>query len=117
MVKLLSLCEFQVLAQKLYEKDPTKLGQWDGERGEILTSHPLPQMSGGETSSDEGEPLLGCHSPSGLIHSTGAGVQETNVPELGPNRDILLLHSSVTDVSFIKQEYGYEKREDTSSFR
>lgn len=113
-VKLLSLYEFQVLAQKLYEKDPTKLGQWDGERGEILTSHPLPQMSGGETSSDEGEPLLGCHSPPNIIHSSGAGVQ---VPELGPNRDILLLRSGVTNVSFIKQEFGYEKREDTSSLR
>lgn len=109
------MCEFQVLAQKLYEKDPTKLGQWDGERAEILTSHPLPHMSGGETSSDEGEPLLGCHSPPSIIHSSGAGVQERNVSELGPFQH--MLRSGVTDVSFIKQEYGYEKREDTTSLR
>jgi hypothetical protein len=98
-----------VLAQKLYEKDPTKLGQWDGERGEIMTSHPLPQVSGGETSSDEGEPLLGCHSPP----SNSAGVQETSVS----NRDILLLRSSTADSSFNKQEYEYEKKEDDGSIR
>ena len=68
------MCIFQVLAQKLYEKDPSKLGQWDGERGEMLPSHPLPQMSGGETSSDEGEPLIGCQSPLlGDIPETAAG--------------------------------------------
>jgi hypothetical protein len=102
-----------VLAQKLYEKDPTKLGQWDGERGEIVTSHPLPQMSGGETSSDEGEPLLGCQSPPSIMHSSSAGVQETD----GPNRDILLLRSSTADGSFRRQEYEYEKKEDAGSLR
>lgn len=101
-----------MLAQKLYEKDPTKLGQWDGERGEIVTSHPLPQMSGGETSSDEGEPLLGCQSPPSIMHSS-AGVQETSVS----NRDILLLRSSTSDSSFSKQEYEYEKKEDAGSLR
>jgi hypothetical protein len=111
------LYEFQVLAQKLYEKDPTKLGQWDGERGEILTPHPLPQMSGGETSSDEGEPLLGCHSPPSIMHSSGTGVQETNASEVGQNRDVLLLRSSTADVTFSKEEYEYEKKEDTGSLR
>ncbi|XP_023716057.1 uncharacterized protein LOC111869078 isoform X4 [Cryptotermes secundus] len=106
-----SLESLQVLAQKLYEKDPTKLGQWDGERGEIVTSHPLPQMSGGETSSDEGEPLLGCQSPPNIMHSSSAGVQETSVS----NRDILLLRSSTSDSSFSKQEYEYEKKEDAGS--
>ncbi|XP_069704181.1 zinc finger protein 40 isoform X2 [Periplaneta americana] len=111
-----SLESLQVLAQKLYEKDPSKLGQWDGERGEILPSHPLPQMSGGETSSDEGEPLLGCQSPPGVIHNSATGVQEnvagTSIPELGPNQDALLLRSSTTDAGFSKQNYEYEKKED-----
>jgi hypothetical protein len=104
------VCEFQVLAQKLYEKDPTKLGQWDGERGEIVTSHSLPQMSGGETSSDEGEPLLGCQSPPNIMHGSSAGVQETGVSNL-------LLRSNTTDSGFSKQEYEYEKKEDTGSLR
>jgi hypothetical protein len=110
---LTDLYDFQVLAQKLYEKDPTKLGQWDGERGEIVSSHALPQMSGGETSSDEGEPLIGCHSPPSLMHGSSAGMQEANVS----NRDILLLRSSTADSSFRNQEYEYEKKEDTGSLR
>ncbi|XP_012278813.1 transcription factor HIVEP3 isoform X2 [Orussus abietinus] len=45
-----SLTSLQILAQKLYEKDPSKMGQWDAEM--------IPnQASGGETSSDEGEPI------------------------------------------------------------
>jgi hypothetical protein len=102
-----------VLAQKLYEKDPTKLGQWDGERGEILTSHPLPQMSGGETSSDEGEPLLGCQSPLNIMPSN---VQEMNVSDVGPNQG-MLLQSSTGDVSISKQDYQHEKKSDIDSFR
>ncbi|XP_068085537.1 transcription factor HIVEP3 [Anabrus simplex] len=58
-----SLESLQILAQKLYEKDPSKLARWDGERGEVMPPHPLPHLSGGDTSSDEGEPLVGCHSP------------------------------------------------------
>lgn len=94
-----------MLAQKLYEKDPTKLGQWDGDRGEILTAHSLPQMSGGETSSDEGEPMLGCQSPPDIMPNS---VQESNISDVGPNQD-MLLHSSTGDVSFIKQDYQQEK--------
>lgn len=100
-----------MLAQKLYEKDPTKLGQWDGDRGEILTSHSLPQMSGGETSSDEGEPMLGCQSPPDIMPGI---VREINVSDVGSNQD-MLLHSS--DVSFIKQDYQQEKKSDIGSMR
>lgn len=39
------------MAQKLYEKDPSKMSQWDAE------TVPQHGTSGGETSSDEGEPL------------------------------------------------------------
>jgi len=39
------------LAQRLYEKDPTKITQWDSE------TIPGPAVSGSETSSDEGEPI------------------------------------------------------------
>ncbi|XP_015601616.1 uncharacterized protein LOC107270800 isoform X2 [Cephus cinctus] len=46
-----SLTSLQILAQKLYEKDPTKMGQWDAEM------IPNQGASGGETSSDEGEPI------------------------------------------------------------
>ncbi|XP_048515374.1 uncharacterized protein LOC105683921 isoform X3 [Athalia rosae] len=46
-----SLTSLQSLAQKLYEKDPSKMGQWDTE---IVPSQ---GASGGETSSDEGEPI------------------------------------------------------------
>jgi hypothetical protein len=102
-----------VLAQKLYEKDPTKLGQWDGDRGEILTSHSLPQMSGGETSSDEGEPLLGCQSPLNIMSSN---VQEMNVSDVGPHQD-MLLRSSTGEVSFSKQDYKHEKKSDIGSMR
>ncbi|XP_049810817.1 uncharacterized protein LOC126253464 [Schistocerca nitens] len=58
-----SLESLQVLAQKLYEKDPSKLGQWDGERGLLFLPNSHSQLSGGETSSDEGEPLIGYQSP------------------------------------------------------
>lgn len=102
-----------MLAQKLYEKDPTKLGQWDGDRGEILISHSLPQMSGGETSSDEGEPLLGCQSPLNIMPSN---VQEMNVSDVGPNQD-MLLRSSTGDVSFSKQDYQREKKSDIGLMR
>ncbi|GLG94934.1 Protein glass [Gryllus bimaculatus] len=44
-----SLESLQMLAQRLYEKDPNKLERWEGE--------PVPPISGGDTSSDEGEPL------------------------------------------------------------
>lgn len=40
-----------MLAQRLCEKDPTKIGQWDSE------TIPSQVISGGETSSDEGEPI------------------------------------------------------------
>ncbi|KAK0085946.1 hypothetical protein PV325_004189 [Microctonus aethiopoides] len=46
-----SLNSLQLLAQKLYEKDPSKMSQWDAE------TVPQHGTSGGETSSDEGEPL------------------------------------------------------------
>lgn len=41
----------QMLAQKLGEKDPAKIAQWDSE------TLPGPVVSGSETSSDEGEPI------------------------------------------------------------
>ncbi|XP_063992981.1 uncharacterized protein LOC135170838 [Diachasmimorpha longicaudata] len=47
-----SLSSLQILAYKLYEKDPSKMGQWDPEMG------PPNIASGGETSSDEGEPII-----------------------------------------------------------
>lgn len=40
-----------MLAQRLGEKDPTKIAQWDSE------ALPGPIVSGSETSSDEGEPI------------------------------------------------------------
>lgn len=40
-----------MLAQRLCEKDPSKIGQWDPE------TIPSQVISGGETSSDEGEPI------------------------------------------------------------
>ncbi|XP_043514831.1 transcription factor HIVEP3-like [Frieseomelitta varia] len=46
-----SLSSLQMLAQRLCEKDPTKIGQWDSE------TIPSQVISGGETSSDEGEPI------------------------------------------------------------
>ncbi|XP_012232683.1 transcription factor HIVEP3 isoform X2 [Linepithema humile] len=46
-----SLNSLQILAQRLYEKDPTKITQWDSE------TMPGPAVSGSETSSDEGEPI------------------------------------------------------------
>lgn len=48
-VKMIRL--IQILAQRLCEKDPNKMGQWDTE---VVPSQPI---SGGETSSDEGEPI------------------------------------------------------------
>ncbi|KAG7196427.1 hypothetical protein KM043_018533 [Ampulex compressa] len=47
-----SLTSLQILAQRLCEKDPSKIGQWDSE------TVPSQVISGGETSSDEGEPIL-----------------------------------------------------------
>lgn len=41
----------QILAQRLCEKDPAKVAQWDTE------TLPGPVVSGSETSSDEGEPI------------------------------------------------------------
>ncbi|XP_076299391.1 uncharacterized protein LOC143218212 isoform X3 [Lasioglossum baleicum] len=46
-----SLTSLQMLAQRLCEKDPSKIGQWDSE------ALPSQAISGGETSSDEGEPI------------------------------------------------------------
>ncbi|XP_076678830.1 uncharacterized protein LOC143374535 isoform X2 [Andrena cerasifolii] len=46
-----SLTSLQMLAQRLCEKDPSKIGQWDPE------AIPSQVISGGETSSDEGEPI------------------------------------------------------------
>ncbi|CAL7950233.1 unnamed protein product [Xylocopa violacea] len=46
-----SLNSLQMLAQKLCEKDPSKIGQWNSE------TIPSQVISGGETSSDEGEPI------------------------------------------------------------
>lgn len=47
-----------MLAQRLCEKDPSKIGQWDSE------AIPSQAISGGETSSDEGEPI-----PQHIMHS------------------------------------------------
>ncbi|KYN04257.1 Zinc finger protein 40 [Cyphomyrmex costatus] len=46
-----SLNSLQMLAQRLGEKDPAKMAQWDSE------ALPGPVVSGSETSSDEGEPI------------------------------------------------------------
>ncbi|XP_076246743.1 zinc finger protein schnurri [Calliopsis andreniformis] len=46
-----SLTSLQMLAQRLCEKDSSKIGQWDPE------TIPNQIISGGETSSDEGEPI------------------------------------------------------------
>ncbi|CAK9813000.1 Transcription factor HIVEP2 [Anthophora plagiata] len=51
-----SLTSLQILAQRLCEKDPSKIGQWDSE------TIPSQIISGGETSSDEGEPIPQQHS-------------------------------------------------------
>ncbi|KZC05417.1 Transcription factor E4F1 [Dufourea novaeangliae] len=50
-----SLTSLQILAQRLCEKDPSKIGHWDSE------TIPSQGISGGETSSDEGEPILQQH--------------------------------------------------------
>nr|CAD7458880.1 unnamed protein product [Timema tahoe] len=52
-----SLESLQNLAQKLYEKDPSKLGNWESEETHLIHAHPHSHLSGGDTSSDEGEPL------------------------------------------------------------
>ncbi|XP_011648179.1 uncharacterized protein LOC105434222 [Pogonomyrmex barbatus] len=46
-----SLNSLQMLAQRLCEKDPAKIAQWESE------ALPGPVVSGSETSSDEGEPI------------------------------------------------------------
>jgi len=48
-----------MLAQRLGEKDPAKIAQWDSE------TLPGPVVSGSETSSDEGEPI-----PQHALHAT-----------------------------------------------
>lgn len=67
------LKRLQILAQKLYEKDPSKMGQWDAEM--------LPHQgaSGGETSSDEGEPI-----PAHNLHQYGP--QQMNHQEMENSR-------------------------------
>nr|CAD7427772.1 unnamed protein product [Timema monikensis] len=52
-----SLESLQNLAQKLYEKDPSKLGNWENEETHLIHALPHSHLSGGDTSSDEGEPL------------------------------------------------------------
>nr|CAD7571115.1 unnamed protein product [Timema californicum] len=52
-----SLESLQNLAQKLYEKDPSKLGSWESEETHLIHALPHSHLSGGDTSSDEGEPL------------------------------------------------------------
>lgn len=51
-------CVFQLLAQKLYEKDPSKLGQWDPV--EMMPHHAL---SSGDTSSEGEEDIPAPHIP------------------------------------------------------
>ncbi|PSN44286.1 hypothetical protein C0J52_12964, partial [Blattella germanica] len=109
-----SLESLQVLAQKLYEKDPSKLGQWDGERGELLPAHPLPPMSGGETSSDEGEPLMGCQSPPGIQEVSADVTSSENIS----NQDMQMgANSHVSDSSLNeRREYNYDKIEETGPY-
>ena len=48
---------FQILAQKMYENDASKIKSWDPDMSRIQSA-----VSGGETSSDEGEALSqNCH--------------------------------------------------------
>ncbi|KOC60642.1 hypothetical protein WH47_07722, partial [Habropoda laboriosa] len=63
-----SLTSLQMLAQRLCEKDPSKIGQWDSEAipGQII--------SGGETSSDEGEPI-----PQHAMHPYPVKVTDTDM--------------------------------------
>ncbi|XP_053594902.1 uncharacterized protein LOC106693062 [Microplitis demolitor] len=49
-----SLASLQMLAKKLYDQDPSKIGQWDTE---MIPAYHQATTSGGETSSDEGEPI------------------------------------------------------------
>lgn len=58
-----------MLAQRLCEKDPNKMGQWDPE------TIPSQIISGGETSSDEGEPI-----PQHVMHPCPAKVTSTEMP-------------------------------------
>lgn len=55
---MLYFCVFQLLAQKLYEKDPSKLGQWDPV--EMMPHHAL---SSGDTSSEGEEDIPAPHIP------------------------------------------------------
>ncbi|CAD6241321.1 GSCOCG00002648001-RA-CDS [Cotesia congregata] len=59
-----SLASLQVLAKKLYDQDPTKIGQWDPETAASQYQQSIPPTtttttttSSGEASSDEGEPI------------------------------------------------------------
>ncbi|KAH0548948.1 hypothetical protein KQX54_004610 [Cotesia glomerata] len=80
-----SLASLQVLAKKLYDQDPTKIGQWDPETAASQYQQSIPPTtttttttSSGEASSDEGEPIPQC--PVSPTSSPSAFTPATDIP-------------------------------------
>lgn len=90
------------MAQKLYEKDPSKMGQWDAEM------IPSQGASGGETSSDEGEPI-----PLHPMHQypSQLSISEGDLPR-GYHMPILVSEESkpVTDIRHANPQFSNQNR-------
>ncbi|XP_043262762.1 uncharacterized protein LOC122403346 isoform X1 [Colletes gigas] len=105
-----SLTSLQMLAQRLCEKDPSKIGQWDSE------AIPSQVISGGETSSDEGEPI-----PQHAMHP--CPVKVTADANMSRSYHVPIIEDPKSDVhignSQFKQqgrEYGVKERPNQPTF-
>lgn len=91
----------QILAQRLNEKDPTKITQWDSE------ALPGPVVSGSETSSDEGEPI-----PQHALHAqyvkatTNADISRPYHMSIVPEKS-----KAINDVRLRSPQFNQQRRD------
>lgn len=97
-----SLTSLQILAQRLCEKDPNKMGQWDTDV--VQSQQPI---SGSETSSDEGEPITQHPMYSFPVKPTTEGEMSRSYHVPIATED----PKSMMDVHIANSQFNQQKRE------